>query len=92
MALVLPRLLKLAHLIIIIGLGISIVGAIDRTKTDQSSLDTGATLLKIATLVFFVVWAALCLASIYFWAIRYQLSPIQRTVCHLNFDSALGGC
>ncbi|KIX97002.1 uncharacterized protein Z520_07116 [Fonsecaea multimorphosa CBS 102226] len=76
----LPRLLKPVHLLIVVALVLSISGSLDRTKTDQNDLNTGATLLKLATLLFFIVWAILCLCSLIFWSTRSQYVPMQRTL------------
>lgn len=82
------RLLKPVHIVIIIALVLSISGTMDRTKTDQNSIDTGANLVKISVVLFLIVWGILCMASLCFYAVRSRFSPMQRIVsaCRRRFD------
>ena len=52
----------------------------DMTKTDQGSLQTGSSMLKIACILFIGVWLVLTAAALVFRSNRSQLEPMQRIV------------
>lgn len=70
---------KFLHVLIIIGLVLSIAGGINRTKTAQDSLDDGARELQSASIVFALVWILMAIACfIYIANLRYVQSAAKR--------------
>lgn len=78
--------LKLVHLLIIVGLILSITGGISRTKTAQDSLDAGARELQLASIVFAVVWVLVAIAClIYIKNLHYVQSAAKRVILNPQF-------
>lgn len=75
--------LKFLHVLIIIGLVLSITGGINRTKTAQDSLDDGARELQSASIVFALVWILMAIACLVFIA---NLRYVQNTAKRVNFE------
>ncbi|PTB38294.1 hypothetical protein M441DRAFT_447112 [Trichoderma asperellum CBS 433.97] len=73
--------LKFLHVLIIIGLVLSITGGINRTKTAQDSLDDGARELQSASIVFALVWILMAIACLVYIAnLRYVQNTAKRLV------------
>ncbi|KAJ9265292.1 hypothetical protein DTO195F2_1904 [Paecilomyces variotii] len=70
--------LKPLHLLIILGLGLSVVGGINRTKTSQNSLDDGARELQGAAAVFALVWVLMVVACAVYLTNLRQLQHFAR--------------
>ncbi|KAL1961530.1 hypothetical protein VTN77DRAFT_1635 [Rasamsonia byssochlamydoides] len=68
--------LKPLHLMIIVGLGLSVIGGIDETKLDQTDLDNGAKALKIASALFVLAWTGLLIGCLIF---LFHLSELTRS-------------
>jgi len=85
------RLLKPLHFVIILAVGAGIVGAEDTTKVsaDQSTINTGATLLRVANVLFLLIWCALVVATICLWVKPSRLQADQRVVSTYSYDQTL---
>ena len=88
------QLLGPLHIAIVVALGVGIVGAEDTTKAsaDQSTISTGATLLKVANVLFLLIWCALAIATICFWVKESRLRADQRVVSKNPHYHTLGSC
>jgi hypothetical protein len=95
----LAQLLRPLHIAIVVALVLGITGANDSTKLGTDNLgtrDTGATLLRVNSLLFLIVWCALALATRVYWVSRLKLEPAQRVVSAYihtfvpDFDHVLG--
>ncbi|KIM92770.1 hypothetical protein OIDMADRAFT_139056 [Oidiodendron maius Zn] len=67
--------LKPLHLLIIVGLALSVIGGINRTKTTQSALDDGAKEVQVAVIIFALVWIFLVIACLVYLS---NLSSLRR--------------
>ena len=81
--------LKPVHLLIILGLALSIVGGISRTQSSQNAVDNGERELQGVAGVFALVWVLMVVAcGVYFMNLR-QLHNIARKVCLHHLCSKL---
>lgn len=72
--------LKPLHLMIIVGLGLSVIGGIDQTKDAQTAVDNGAKSLRIATALFAISWVGLLIGCLVFVAHLSELTRSHRRV------------
>ncbi|KAL1986155.1 hypothetical protein VTN96DRAFT_6807 [Rasamsonia emersonii] len=72
--------LKPLHLMIIVGLGLSVIGGIDQTKDAQTAVDNGAKSLQIATALFAISWVGLLIGCLVFVAHLSELTRSHRRV------------
>lgn len=74
--------LRIVHLLIAGGIGLTIVGAEMTGSTDESKRNEGSTFRKIGGVVLIVDVIILTLIDWVFWQAKHEFMEYQRTVSH----------